>query len=349
MEKRSQQPPSSPSGSFPKEGIPRSNSFEEEIDRMFATGRLEEESRGDEAGGWPFGGRSATFAGSSGRTSLDPIGRYVYQEHNSFFRTRMPKATHWSVVWSDLMMTMFIFFVVLFVFFSLHSRTVNIQTLGGELRSGIGAGRIGEGGGAWPSDAGREVESPDRIFTVSRQAIVDDRLEDFASVDLAPDLSVRIVLTGDVLFDPGAADLKEASRRSLAKIADLLRRTPYMVNVVGHTDDAPIHTDRFPSNWELSTARAGAVARFLIERTGLPADRFYVTGRAANQPVLRNTSEANRATNRRVEIVITKNLPEQMLVREPEKLLVPQANADKAKNRVVRLPYRGLFTFSACP
>jgi len=331
MENRSQQPASPSPGALPEGGIPRSRPFEEEIDRLFAAANGEKIHRRDRAGGWPFGGWPDTSADGFARASLDPIGQYVYQEHNSFFRSRMPKATHWSVVWSDLMMTMFIFFVVLFVFFSLHSRTLKVQSIGGELRSGVGEGKIGEGGGAWSSNAGRAAESPDRIFTVSRQAILDQRLEDFASVDLAPDRSVRIVLTGDVLFAPGAAELKEAVRQSLAKIAALLCRTPYMINVVGHTDDTPIHTERFPSNWELSTARAGAVARFLIERTGLPADRFYVTGRAANQPALRNTSDANRAANRRVEIVITRDLPEEIQVGEPEKLIVPQSNAGKTK------------------
>ena len=128
-------------------------------------------------------------------------------------------------------------------------------------------------------------------------------------------------MTGDLLFDSGKADLKREASKDLAKIAAVLRKSPLMVNVVGHTDDMPIHSKLYPSNWELSLARAGVVARFLIEEMGLPAKRFYVSGYAANRPVRRNDTPENRAANRRVEIVVTKNLPDAMVSREPIKMI----------------------------
>jgi chemotaxis protein MotB len=82
-----------------------------------------------------------------------------------------------------------------------------------------------------------------------------------------------------------------------------------MINVIGHTDDQPVKTARFPSNWELSLARASQVARFLIDSTDLPPTQFRVTGYSLYRPLVPNTSESNRARNRRVEIVLSKELP----------------------------------------
>lgn len=297
---------------------------EENLDSLFPPVDRRKERQAGMAPPWPIDSHLHIADGRS-PGSNDPIGQFVYQEHNSFFRTRMPKTTHWSVVWSDLMMTMFIFFVVLFVYFSIHPQGVDTKKTGGNISTAVGPGRLGSGGGGGLGGETVPVKtSPDKIFSVSRQTILKENLSDFASVDLAPDTSVRIVLTGDLLFDAGQAELKSQARKSLAKIAEVLRSTPSMINVVGHTDDVPIHSERFPSNWELSMARAGAVARFLIEKMGLPANRFYVTGHASYLPVLLNNSPANRAANRRVEIVITRDLPAEMYVEEPEKMILLQ-------------------------
>ena len=74
-------------------------------------------------------------------------------------------------------------------------------------------------------------------------------------------------------------------------------------------------------------ARAGVVAHYLIDKMGLPANRFSVTGRASYQPELRNNSPANRAANRRVEIIITRDLPEAEYVAQPENMLLPPKQA----------------------
>jgi chemotaxis protein MotB len=82
-----------------------------------------------------------------------------------------------------------------------------------------------------------------------------------------------------------------------------------MVNIVGHTDDLPINTEEFPSNWELSTARASKVARFFMNEMNMPGENFYISGHASYQPVKPNDNEIDRAANRRVEIIITKERP----------------------------------------
>jgi chemotaxis protein MotB len=123
-------------------------------------------------------------------------------------------------------------------------------------------------------------------------------------VEVTTDASdVNLVIKDDVLFDAGSADLKAAGQAVLSRIAELLRQNEYPVSVEGHSDNTPIHTPRFPSNWELSAARATNVTRSLIG-LGVAADRLRAIGFAATRPLDDNDSAAGRANNRRVSLVI---------------------------------------------
>ena len=81
-----------------------------------------------------------------------------------------------------------------------------------------------------------------------------------------------------------------------------MKKYPYTLSVEGHTDNTPIHTEIFPSNWELSLYRATNVVRFFIEK-GVDPKRIYAVGYADTDPILPNTTEENKARNRRVEFV----------------------------------------------
>jgi chemotaxis protein MotB len=121
-------------------------------------------------------------------------------------------------------------------------------------------------------------------------------------------LVVRL-LTDNVLFDSGLADLKSQGLPLLGEVGTLLgvdRVHPVVVE--GHTDDVPIATSRFASNWELSTSRASAVVRWLIGRS-VPARRFSAAGYADLHPVASNGTDTGRARNRRVEIVLQRLHP----------------------------------------
>ena len=105
-------------------------------------------------------------------------------------------------------------------------------------------------------------------------------------------------------FKSGEADVQPGFRPVLGKIKDLLNQTQGRITVAGHTDNRPIRTRRFPSNWELSSARAAAVARELLIDNTLDVGRLRIVGHGANIPVKENDSRANRAYNRRVEIIL---------------------------------------------
>ncbi len=150
-------------------------------------------------------------------------------------------------------------------------------------------------------------------------------IERFRSMIASGQLRVRIVrgrmvveLPEGVLFESGEADLKEAGQATLTQVAQILNQIPNRsFQVAGHTDNVPIRSRRFPSNWHLSTARAVNVARFMIEQ-GIDASRISAAGYAETQPADANatsTDAANdtpeeRAQNRRIEIVLLPNLDE---------------------------------------
>ena len=108
-------------------------------------------------------------------------------------------------------------------------------------------------------------------------------------------------------FPSGDATLNPAFVPILKTIHDVLINTDGLIAVAGHTDNIPIQTARYRSNWELSTSRATSVVHELLSYQQMPAERFVLEGYADTRPLLPNDSAANRAQNRRVEIVVLKS------------------------------------------
>ncbi len=109
-----------------------------------------------------------------------------------------------------------------------------------------------------------------------------------------------------LLFGSGSADLTPTAREIIKEVGKPLVGIPNYVRVEGHTDDLPINTGKFPSNWELSVMRATNVVHVLSEASGIPADRLAAIGYGENRPLVINDSEQHRAMNRRVDLVILK-------------------------------------------
>ena len=114
------------------------------------------------------------------------------------------------------------------------------------------------------------------------------------------------VLGERITFNMGDAKLLTDSQSALKRIADLIApQRHYQIIVSGHTDDIAIHTQKFPSNWELSAARAASVAKFLASQ-GIAPQRLIIQGKSEFHPLVANTSDENRRANRRVEISLVK-------------------------------------------
>lgn len=118
-------------------------------------------------------------------------------------------------------------------------------------------------------------------------------------------------LPNDVLFDSGSAELKPAGKKTLGYIASVLATVPgRRFQVAGHTDTQTIQTSRFPSNWELSTARAVQVVHFLVVDGGLKPTLLSAAGYGEFDPVAPNGAVADRAKNRRIEITVQPDIKE---------------------------------------
>ncbi len=131
---------------------------------------------------------------------------------------------------------------------------------------------------------------------------------------------IRIKENGS--FPSGAAELMPEFIPIMAKIRGALIDTPGAISVEGHTDDIPINTPRFRSNWDLSSARASSVALELMSTGELNPFRFHVTGYAETRPLVANTDALSRAINRRVEIVVQQGLDKESkdVLSEAEKI-----------------------------
>lgn len=119
---------------------------------------------------------------------------------------------------------------------------------------------------------------------------------------------LTINMVDRVLFDSGQAQVKPAGLKVLKQVSDVLNKiTDKQIRIEGHTDNVPISTklqDRFKTNWELSTARATTVVRYLIDQGGVQPQALSAVGYADTHPIAGNDSEAGRSSNRRIEIVL---------------------------------------------
>jgi len=148
-----------------------------------------------------------------------------------------------------------------------------------------------------------------------RDAIYNRLRERLQSMIDAGKLNVRIVrgrmvidLKQDILFPSGSATLSVIGNETLAEVADALSEfTDRNFQVEGHTDDVPIKNDRFPSNWELSTARAVSVAKLFVDR-GIKPENLSAAGYSEFQPRADNASAEGRSLNRRIEVVMLPDL-----------------------------------------
>lgn len=119
---------------------------------------------------------------------------------------------------------------------------------------------------------------------------------------------VTIRILDDILFVSGEADLNIGAKEVLSSMASIIKKLPNDIRVEGHTDNVQINTVRFPSNWHLSISRALNTAYYLIETEKIDPDRVSVVGYAEYNPIEDNATTEGRSKNRRVDIIVIKNI-----------------------------------------
>ena len=176
-----------------------------------------------------------------------------------------------------------------------------------------------------------------------------DKLEDKMKDEIAKgDISLsqdggrlRVGLVDKILFDSGEAAISKRGEEVLARVGAVLAAIDdKQIQVSGHTDRTPISdklTAQFPTNWELSTARAINVVRFLSEKAGVPPQRLVASGYGEYHPIANNKTAAGRAKNRRIEILLTPSLAPKAIAKGKLTAVAektkPPALASKAKNK----------------
>ncbi len=117
---------------------------------------------------------------------------------------------------------------------------------------------------------------------------------------------ITLHILDDILFPPGRAEINEASRQVLGRLAKVLRTIPNDIRIEGHTDNVPISTEKYPSNWHLSVDRALSTAYYFINQEKISPDKVSIVGYSEYRPIAPNNTPQSRAKNRRVDLVILK-------------------------------------------
>ncbi len=227
----------------------------------------------------------------------------------------------WLATYGDLVTLLLCFFVLLFAMSS-----IDIKKFKAAAASFAGGSAIGmrEGGdsifdlsnfptsGSQKDAKNNETEKNnemDELYEQVKNAISAQGLNGQVGIEKS-ERGILLAFSDDLFFDKGKAILKDSVKKILISFGDIIRPHNKKIRVEGHTDNVPISNSIFPSNWELSTARAISVVKFFTEelppQQRMSASNFEVAGLAEYAPVVPNDSEENKQKNRRIELIILK-------------------------------------------
>ena len=212
----------------------------------------------------------------------------------------------WEIVYSGFVLILLCFFIMLSSFSSMEEAKIMrfvksfidaVGILPGGLKSDPGSTVL-------PGSADM-VDSNDQLAKIFAELEeLTGRLKKENDITLAYSSKGLVMrLTDRALFEVGVAAISPQAIPLLKKVGEIIARTDFEVRIEGHSDDLPIKTAQFPSNWELSTARAVNVLRYFLETGAISSQRLSAVGFGEFQPMVPNDSTEHRAQNRRVEII----------------------------------------------
>ena len=212
----------------------------------------------------------------------------------------------WEIIYSGFVLILLSFFIMLSSFSTMEAAKVMRF-----VKSFVNAVSVLQSGYKFDDGTIALTGKEDMVNVRSQLAKVFNNLEELAQqfhlqdeiylAFLGEGLIMR--LSEHALFDQGSADISAEALPLLDKIGAIISKTAYLIRIEGHTDNLPIHTELFPSNWELSTARAVNVLRYFIKNHNIDPQRLAAEGFGEFHPLVANDSPENRAKNRRVEII----------------------------------------------
>ena len=208
----------------------------------------------------------------------------------------------WMVSYADFVTLLFCFFTAMYAISNVD--TNKLEQFVSSMKSAFNEGEKGKEFSVIsdvqiipPTDLETEADVREILDTIIK--------ESDGSIDVKRDNRGVVISIADKMFyKSGSSTLKDEAKSVLDQIAQTLLEFPNMVRVEGHTDNIPITTKKFPSNWELSAFRSINVAKYFVNKHGIDPGRITTTGYAEYKPVASNESPDGRAKNRRVDIVL---------------------------------------------
>jgi len=216
--------------------------------------------------------------------------RIIHKEH--------PSQDRWLLTYADLITLLLGLFVILYAMSNIDKKKYSqwVAAFGGE----FGSGKVEMGNG---SPLMNELAEQFRIEKLLKEVLEIDGNNTALSTSI-DERGVTIHIQEELLFPSGESKLKGSSFRMLDSLSSALRKIPNDIRIAGHTDNIPIATEEFPSNWHLSVSRAMNTGYYLIEHHKFNQEKLSVVGYGESKPIAANTTEKSRALNRRVDIVV---------------------------------------------
>lgn len=209
----------------------------------------------------------------------------------------------WLLTYADMITLLLALFIILFSISTINK--VKLQRLVHDLSGGFNSidaiNNPPEGGGLERAQPSQELRQEQQIL---QTYIIQQHLQQQVTVHMTSQGLVISLLTDKALYDVGSAELRPATIGVLEKVGSVLRRSQPEIRVEGYTDNEPIHTSLYPTNWELSAARAAGVTRFLVEHERLNPAKVSLAGYGEWRPTHANSSPYGQQLNRRVDIVV---------------------------------------------
>lgn len=220
----------------------------------------------------------------------------------------------WLTTFNDLMTLLMVFFVLIFSTSSIDiNKMENFKYL---LKTGLGVLKEGKMTSVEVKESHSNFvieDIPDLSEENVESVLTPDMIEDMLkTLNSDPEIratytkkGVYIILDNSILFKNGVADINAECLPLLDKITTMIGKISNPVRVEGHTDNVPVHSRKFPSNWELSIARAVNVVKYFVETGKIAPKRLSAVGYGESKPLFPDDTPAHRAENRRVEIILT--------------------------------------------
>lgn len=214
-------------------------------------------------------------------------------------------AEAWLLPYSDLMTLVLAVFIVLFAVSQIDSGRA--QQVSDQFTESMRTDTYGAELQQIKSDMRQMVEEEDNNLQEVKEKI-DAQLEiknmtAYVSTEI-DERGLVISLSNAIFFDPGSASIKSEYTPVLMDIAGIISEINNYIRIEGHTDTVPMNSEVYPSNWELSSARAARVGRMFIDQSNNPPERFLTVGYGEYRPVADNATAEGRAKNRRIDIIV---------------------------------------------